>query len=237
MFIKYDLYPHPGFFWRSFEGEFPGPKPGAGVFGMSWAFRPSFDWNLQTPNTEPLTVLVRPNSTTSSRNTSTDDTTSRAIDSTHSLTKFWTVAQRRIPILVKTPIYWTAFVLWIRLKYMKLKTWETNKQFIQTARVIRMIGVTRKTARALLSRGVNATASTRTHMHFKFQPDDAPAELGATEKTNMCNAIKSAIGKYFKRKEIQNCESRYPACSRWVHNYLRRRCQVRRCLSMHCKGF
>ena len=62
-----------------------------------------------------------------------------------------------------------------------------------------MIGVTRKTARAMLSRGVNATASVRTHMHFKFQPDDAPAELGATEKTNMCNAIKSAIGNSFHR--------------------------------------
>lgn len=203
MFIKYDLFPHPGFFWRSFEGEYPGPKPGAGVFGRSCAFWSSFDWNLQTPNTELRTVLVRPNSTTFSRSTSTDDTTSRATDSTHSLTKFWTVAQRRIPPLVKPPIYWTAYVLWIRLKYMKLKTWETNKQFIQTPRVIRMIGVTRKTARALLSRGVNATASTRTHMHFKFQPDDAPAELGATEKTNMCNAIKSAIGKYFKRKRYK----------------------------------
>ena len=80
-----------------------------------------------------------------------------------------------------------------------------------------MIGVTRKTARALLSRGVNATAgSTRTHMHFKFQPDDAPAELGATEKTNMCNAIKSAIGKYWLnlKKAIANCISRYPACQR-----------------------
>jgi len=64
-----------------------------------------------------------------------------------------------------------------------------------------MIGVTRKTARALLSRGVNATASTRTHMHFKFQPDDAPAELGATEKTNMCNAIKSAIDIQLARDE------------------------------------
>ncbi|CAG5105727.1 Oidioi.mRNA.OKI2018_I69.chr1.g2399.t1.cds [Oikopleura dioica] len=29
---EYDLYPHPGFFWRSFEGSFPGPRPGAGVF-------------------------------------------------------------------------------------------------------------------------------------------------------------------------------------------------------------
>jgi hypothetical protein len=38
LFIKYDLFPHPGFFWRSFEGEYPGPKPGAGVFGRSCAF-------------------------------------------------------------------------------------------------------------------------------------------------------------------------------------------------------
>ena len=37
-------------------------------------------------------------------------------------------------------------------------------------------------------------------MHFKFYPDEAPAELGTTEKTNMCNAIKDAMGKRLSTK-------------------------------------
>merc|ERR1712037_60264 len=61
---------------------------------------PSPAQEFSTPNTELHTRLVRPNSSTSSKGTSTDDTTSRATDFTHSLTKFWTAAQRRIPNFV-----------------------------------------------------------------------------------------------------------------------------------------
>ena len=63
-----------------------------------------------------------------------------------------------------------------------------------------MIGL-RPVARRLLTRSP-AVGSIRTSMHFKFEPDDAPAELGPTVKLNMCNAIKDAIGQVIELNQI-----------------------------------
>ena len=56
-----------------------------------------------------------------------------------------------------------------------------------------MINSLRAASRLLPKKGL-AVTSVRTHLHFNFEPDEAPAELGGTEKMNMCNAIKDAIG-------------------------------------------
>ena len=67
--------------------------------------------------------------------------------------------------------------------------------------MIALRSVARK-SRALAPR-VTSVASLRTHLHFKFEAEEAPESLGDTTKLNMCNAIKNAMGtvlKFFSKK-------------------------------------
>ena len=62
--------------------------------------------------------------------------------------------------------------------------------------MIALRSVGRKT-RALAPRATSV-ASVRTHLHFKFEAEEAPESLGDTTKLNMCNAIKNAMGTVLK---------------------------------------
>lgn len=64
------------------------------------------------------------------------------------------------------------------------------------SRMIALRSVARK-SRALAPRATTV-ASVRTHLHFKFEAEEAPESLGETTKLNMCNAIKNAMGKAFE---------------------------------------
>ena len=72
--------------------------------------------------------------------------------------------------------------------------------------MIALRSVARK-SRALAPR-VTSVASLRTHLHFKFEAEEAPESLGDTTKLNMCNAIKNAMGTvlkfFFSKKMIAN---------------------------------
>jgi len=65
--------------------------------------------------------------------------------------------------------------------------------------MIALRSVARK-SRALAPR-VTSVASLRTHLHFKFEAEEAPESLGDTTKLNMCNAIKNAMDHQLGRNE------------------------------------